>query len=89
MMAASQSVVPAMALSEILGGSPCAGADTMIAGMQLDSRKICPGDLFLAMPGELHDGRHFIEQAVANGAAAVVAEAPVSGFVDDIPVPLV
>ena len=47
------------------------------------------GDLFLALPGEVHDGRQFIEQAVANGAAAVVAEAPVAGFVDEIPVPLV
>ncbi len=61
----------------------------MISGMQLDSRRVRPGDLFLALPGEKHDGRQFIEQAVANGAAAVVAEAPVAGFVDAIPVPLV
>ena len=37
----------------------------------------------------MHDGRQFIEQAVANGAAAVAAEAPVAGFVDALPVPLV
>jgi UDP-N-acetylmuramoyl-L-alanyl-D-glutamate--2,6-diaminopimelate ligase len=61
----------------------------MISGLQLDSRKVSAGDLFLALPGDVHDGRQFIEQAVANGASAVVAEAPVAGFVDALPVPLV
>lgn len=89
MMTSSQPIAPVMPLAELLGSSSCAGAGTEIHGLQLDSRKVRAGDLFLAMPGEAHDGRHFIEQAVANGAAAVVAEAPVAGFVDDIPVPLV
>lgn len=88
MLAASNSAVASMPLSELLGHN-CVGGATMICGMALDSRKIHPGDLFLAMPGDVHDGRQFIEQAVANGAAAVVAEAPVAGFVDEIPVPLV
>ena len=86
-MMASQSTVSTMPLSELLHSNTY--ADTVIGGMQLDSRKISPGDLFLAMPGDVHDGRQFIEQAVANGAAAVLAEAPVAGFVDEIPVPLV
>ena len=89
MMAASHSVAAAMPLSELLASSRCNGAATMISGMQLDSRKIRPGDLFLAMSGDVHDGRQFIEQAVANGAAAVLAEAPVAGFIDETPVPLV
>jgi UDP-N-acetylmuramoyl-L-alanyl-D-glutamate--2,6-diaminopimelate ligase len=82
---ASMSPLP---LAELLGRPGCPGADTMISGVQLDSRKVVAGDLFLALPGDVHDGRHFIEQAVANGAAAVVAEAPVAGFVDAVPVPL-
>ena len=89
MMATGQSAAAALPLSELLASSSCVGGDTMIGGIQLDSRKVCPGDLFLAMPGDVHDGRQFIEQAVANGAAAVVADAPVAGFVDEIPVPLV
>jgi UDP-N-acetylmuramoyl-L-alanyl-D-glutamate--2,6-diaminopimelate ligase len=89
MLAAQQIDVPAMALPELLGSDNLAYADTMIQGMQLDSRKVRPGDLFLALPGELYDGRQFIEQAVANGALAVVAEAPVAGFVEAVPVPLV
>ncbi len=89
MLAAHPTVASAMSLPELLGSDTGAFADTMISGMQLDSRRVRPGDLFLALPGEKHDGRQFIEQAVANGAAAVVAEAPVAGFVDAMPVPLV
>ena len=78
-----------MSLPQLLGREGGAFADTMIKGMQLDSRRVRPGDLFLALPGEQHDGRQFIEQAVANGAVAVVAEAPVAGFLEAISVPLI
>ena len=81
--------VGSMSLSCLLDRPDCVGGDTIITGLQLDSRKVCGGDLFLALPGDVHDGRQFIEQAVANGAAAVLAEAPVAGFVDELPVPLV
>lgn len=40
-----------------------------------DSRQVKPGCLFLALPGEQIDGRHFIAQAIAKGAAAVWYEA--------------
>jgi UDP-N-acetylmuramoyl-L-alanyl-D-glutamate--2,6-diaminopimelate ligase len=43
--------------------------------LQLDSRKVKPGDVFLAMPGAAVDGRSFIDVAVRQGAAAVVVEA--------------
>ena len=89
MTTASQALVPPLPLGELLGMPNCEGAATPISGLHLDSREVRAGDLFLAIPGEVHDGRQFIEQAVANGAAAVVAEAPVAGFVEDIPVPLV
>jgi len=89
MMAASQLPASAMPLSQVLGGYESIAGSTMVSGLQLDSRKVKAGDLFLAMPGDSHDGRQFIEQAVANGAAAIAAEAPVAGFVDALPVPLV
>jgi UDP-N-acetylmuramoyl-L-alanyl-D-glutamate--2,6-diaminopimelate ligase len=40
-----------------------------------DSRRVQPGDVFVAFPGAHVDGRDFIAQAVARGAAAVLAEA--------------
>ncbi|MCC5792483.1 MAG: UDP-N-acetylmuramoyl-L-alanyl-D-glutamate--2,6-diaminopimelate ligase [Legionellaceae bacterium] len=40
-----------------------------------DSRDVTAGSLFLAYPGLSADGRHYIEQAFDQGAAAVVYEA--------------
>jgi UDP-N-acetylmuramoyl-L-alanyl-D-glutamate--2,6-diaminopimelate ligase len=38
----------------------------------VDSRRIRPGDTFLAYAGEKSDGRHFIPQAIAAGANAIL-----------------
>ena len=62
------------------------GAPVEITGLTLDSRKVAPGVLFLAMPGQRHDGRQHITQAVAAGAAAVAYEAG-DGFTCDAGVP--
>lgn len=43
-----------------------------------DSRRVKPGDVFFAYPGEAADGRRYIEAAIEAGAAAVVFEA--AGF---------
>jgi UDP-N-acetylmuramyl-tripeptide synthetase len=45
------------------------------AQLASDSRGVFVGDVFFAFPGEHADGRNFIAQAVAAGAAAVIAEA--------------
>jgi UDP-N-acetylmuramoyl-L-alanyl-D-glutamate--2,6-diaminopimelate ligase len=37
-----------------------------------DSRKVCRGDVFVACPGGRTDGRKYIPQAIAAGAAAVL-----------------
>jgi len=49
-------------------------ADVDVRGMTLDSRRVRPGDLFIAVPGLQQDGRDYINQAVAAGAAAVAYE---------------
>lgn len=43
--------------------------------LRLDSRQINAGDLFVACPGHAGDGRDFIGEALARGAAAVIYEA--------------
>jgi UDP-N-acetylmuramoyl-L-alanyl-D-glutamate--2,6-diaminopimelate ligase len=45
-----------------------------LGGIGADSRTIKPGDLFVALAGEKDDGLRFVGQAVASGAAAVMAE---------------
>lgn len=42
--------------------------------VQVDSRKVGRGDIFVAMPGSRVDGAEFIGQAAARGASAVVCE---------------
>ena len=42
-----------------------------------DSRQVGPGALFVAVPGLHHDGHRYIPDAIARGAAAIVAERPV------------
>ena len=41
-----------------------------------DSRKVAPGELFVAIPGLKQDGRRFIADALGRGAAAVVFDGP-------------
>ena len=41
-------------------------------GVADDSRQVVAGDLFLAYPGDLADGRRYIADALARGAVAVV-----------------
>jgi UDP-N-acetylmuramoyl-L-alanyl-D-glutamate--2,6-diaminopimelate ligase len=43
-----------------------------IGDIQIDSRKINPGAVFIAVKGGNIDGHLFIEKAVANGAVAIV-----------------
>ena len=47
--------------------------DPEILGLTADSRMVGPGFLFAALPGTHHDGRAYIADAVARGAAAVLA----------------
>ena len=53
------------------------GADDIaVNGCTCDSRRVRPGDLFVALVGSVHDGHQFVAEAVARGAAAVVVQNP-------------
>ena len=42
--------------------------------IKTDSRKILPGDTFVALPGISSDGHDYIEKAIENGANKIIAE---------------
>ena len=48
--------------------------DVEVNDIQIDSRKIKPGNLFVATKGVVTDGHLFIENAVESGAVAVIYE---------------
>jgi UDP-N-acetylmuramoyl-L-alanyl-D-glutamate--2,6-diaminopimelate ligase len=55
-----------------------------IDGIASDSRKVKPGYLFVAVPGTKADGLAFVPQALAAGAAAVMAERAPEGLPDSV-----
>jgi len=67
-----------MKLSEIIKNiktiSVVGNADVDIKDVQIDSRQVASGTLFIAVRGTVTDGHKFIPGAVESGAAAVICE---------------
>src|SRR3954469_9711103 len=64
-------------ISAATGGT--ASVTFEVTGVTFDSREVQPGDLFVAMPGTVHDGHKFVDGAFAAGAAGAIVSLPVSG----------
>ena len=45
-----------------------------MVNIRTDSRKVKPGDIFVALRGIVGDGHDFIPQAIKNGASKIIAE---------------
>ena len=57
-----------------------------VTGVTFDSREVGRGDLFVAMPGTVHDGHKFVDAAFEAGAAGAIVSRAVGGphvLVDD------
>ena len=67
-----------MILSELIARikpvSVCGSTDIEITGINIDSRRIKQGHIFVAMKGTQVDGHKFIGKAIELGAAAVLLE---------------
>ena len=65
-------------LQEILKGvvvlSSKGSLDIAVGRVEFDSRRVGPGDLFVAVRGTLTDGHRYIDKAVATGDAAIICE---------------
>ncbi len=64
----------AMSLKALLAGFGAAAPDLRVSGLALDSRRVTPGDLFLAVRGSAAHGLTHLQQALDNGASAVAWE---------------
>ena len=50
----------------------CGGLESRFSGISIDSRTITPGDLFIAIKGEVHDGHRFVHDVIRDGIRGVV-----------------
>lgn len=79
MMATDMTHTFTMRLDQLLEGVVDCGSFGVLSvtGLNIDSRQIRSGDLFIAVSGFRVHGIAFAEQAISNGAVAILAEADV------------
>lgn len=77
-----------MILSELIARikpvSVCGSTDIEITGINIDSRRIKQGHIFVAMKGTQVDGHKFIGKAIELGAAAILLEDMPDEIQDDV-----
>ena len=67
--------IPSVSLRRLLPEARFVGcADLEVSGCTADSRRLHPGQVFVAVRGETHDGHEFVAKALERGAAGVVVE---------------
>jgi len=55
-------------------GADTSAAAIAVTGIAYDSRRVVPGDVFVALRGQHADGTTFVTQAIERGAVVIVAE---------------
>jgi len=64
-------------------------SDVVITGVSINASEVKSGDLFIALPGTKTHGMNFINQAISNGAVAVLSdrkiESKIPVFIDPSP----
>ena len=62
--------------------------DVEVTGISMDSRGVCPGDLYVALPGAKVHGAQFAAGALELGAAAILTDATGAKLLGEVAVPL-
>ena len=85
----AEHMTSATTLDALLDGMAEAPA-MQVAGIAIDSRKVQPGDAFLAVQGATNHGLDFLDDIVERGAVAIVYDASTAGDVPaDARLPLI
>ena len=53
----------------------------VISGVSINAQKVLPGDLFIAFAGAKTHGISYLEQAISNGAVAVLSDKKIEGSI--------
>lgn len=62
---------------KVLKGIQPSWSDQIIADVGIDSRKLIPGSMFVALPGESVDGHDYVQDAFDKGASFALIDRPV------------
>ena len=86
------SQTPGISLGEIgkqLGVEvPPDRATVRVTGVELDSKKIVPGDIFVALPGSHQHGASFGVHSERAGAVAILTDKAGTQFLSDVKLPV-
>lgn len=75
-------------LSELLIHAKLIGdGETEITGIEMDSRKVKQGDLFVCIRGERFDGHQYAKEAIGKGAVALLTMTPLDVKIPQIVYP--
>ena len=78
-MAVLQDILYKVQLKEVYGNTAVEVND-----IQIDSRSISKGSVFVAITGEQADGHNFIDKSIESGASVVVCEIMPSNFFENV-----
>ena len=69
-------IIPGLSLAKSLidFDSTIFTQDVVISGVSINAQKVVPGDLFIAFAGANTHGISYLEQAISNGAVAVLSD---------------
>ncbi|WP_439817452.1 UDP-N-acetylmuramoylalanyl-D-glutamyl-2,6-diaminopimelate--D-alanyl-D-alanine ligase [Zavarzinia sp. CC-PAN008] len=84
---AADALWTAAELAAATGGR--AQGDWQATSVEIDSRQVQPGALFLALPGTVQDGHDHAVAALGQGAAGLLVSRPVPGLPPDAPLVMV
>lgn len=65
----TEALLKLVKIKKTMGNIPFA-----VTGIQMDSRKVEPGDIFVCIEGHVTDGHLFADEAVNRGAVLIIAE---------------
>ncbi len=69
--------IPSVSLRRLLPDAWFPGCDDLlVSGCSSDARRLEPGEVFVAVQSDDHDGHDDVELALERGAAAVVVQRP-------------
>ncbi len=72
----------------VAAGLPAPETEVVVSGLSFDSRRVNPGDLYLALPGARAHGANFASQAAANGAVAILTDSEGAELAADTALPV-